>query len=163
MPKVLTAAMILAKNQLEQPAVRWLELWQIEISPGTLTRYLTNHTTAVVYQGFTYEQFPIRHEGIKEEAHGKIQRITVHVANVSRELQHYLEIHDGLRGRYVTLILVNQGDLTMGDLRQTFIIEGVTADDLVVSFILGKPIPVLDVRLPGRLITRDLFPSLPQV
>jgi len=80
---------------------------------------------------------------------------------VLRDVQAFLEYNDGLRGKRVTLILVNLDDLTLGDLRSTFIVEATSVTEQVASFVLGKPIPVNEIRLPLRLINRDLFPALP--
>ncbi len=162
MTKALSAGMILAKNRLD-PQTPWLELYQLEVSVSSAhTEYLTNHPRRVVYQGNEYVPYPIRHEEIREEAHGRLQKVTVVVANVFREAQAFLEEHDGLRGRTVRLILVNLGDLTLGDIRQTYKIETANADEKFVTLILGKTLS-LESRFPGRLINRDLFPALPQV
>ncbi|MGQ0568346.1 MAG: hypothetical protein ACT4P5_02260 [Armatimonadota bacterium] len=160
MPKTLSAGLVLEKNRLD-PQSSWVELYQVETSTNPLNIiYLTNHPIRVVYQNAEYQPYPIRHEAIQERLEGGMQKIAVHIPNVLREVQAYLEYNDGLRGRKVTLIVVNKDKPTLGDLRQTFIIEASSADERIATFVLGKPIPVNEIRLPGRVITRDLFPSL---
>lgn len=163
MPKDLPSAFLLKKNQLEQftPSI---QLWEVEVS-DTLTLYLANHPVAVRYQGHDYLPFPITHDEIKEEAQGRLQRLSVRVSNVTREVQYYLEHNDGLRGRSVTLILVYydpadpEGSLALGEIRQVYTIDAVQANDQVAVFVLGKGLPLLDLR--PRVIDRDLFPALP--
>lgn len=159
MPRALSAGLILKKNALD-PQSAWLELYQI-VASDTQTLYLANHPTNVVYEGHEYLAYPIRHDQLREEATGGLQKFTVHVPNVLRDVQAFLEYNDGLRGKRVTLILVNLDDLTLGDLRSTFIVEATSVTEQVASFVLGKPIPVNEIRLPLRLINRDLFPALP--
>lgn len=159
MPEPLSANLIREKNKLEQTSP-WLTLWDVQVSLS-LVIHLTNHAQVVIYNGLEYIPFPIRHEEIREEAHGRLQRIVVHVANVTGEVQYYLETNDGMRGRSVTMTIISKDNPTYGGVTQTFLIDSVTANEQVASFVLGKPIPILDVRLPGRLIARDLFPSLP--
>jgi phage-related protein len=160
-PRELSAEFILEKNRLEQGANRWLQLWQVQISEGA-TLYLTNQPRPVVYETATYVQYPIRHDVIREEATGRLQRIVVHVANVTREVQYYLEHFDGLRGRRVALILIllDPDDDPVGELRQRYTIDSVTANEQVASFTLGKTVPWTEIRLPLRMITRDLFPAV---
>jgi hypothetical protein len=43
---------------------------------------------------------------------------------------------------------------------QTWLIRRVATDEQVATIELGKPIPLLEVKLPTRIITRDQFPSL---
>jgi phage-related protein len=114
-----------------------------------------------VYESNTYVPYPVAFEEIKEDQSGKLQRVQVHVSNVIRELQAFLEANDGLRGVKIVLIIVNKDDLTLGDIRSTFVVESTVANDEVVTFTLGKPISVFQVRTPMRIISRDLFPSLP--
>lgn len=163
MPKQLPSAFLIQKNKLEQfsPSI---ELWQVEVS-DTLTLYLANHPVAVRYEGRDHIPFPITHDEIKEEAQGRLQRLSVRVANVTREVQYYLEHNDGMRGRSVTLILVfydaddPAGSLALGEVRQVYTIDAVQANDQVAVFVLGKGLPLLDLR--PRVIDRDLFPALP--
>ena len=162
MPKSLGAGLILQKNRLD-PQMPWLELYQLEVSVSPPhTEYLTNHPRRVVYEAKEYIPYPIRHEEIREEAHGRLQKITVVVANVLREAQGFLEEHKGLRGKTIRLILVNLGDLTLGEIRQTYKVESANADERFVTLVLGKTLSLAS-RFPGRLITRDLFPALPQI
>lgn len=163
MPKTLGAAFVLAKNRLDQPTDRWIELWQIELVAGGTTLYLTNYTRPVRYGVNDYIQYPIRHEGIKEDAQGGIQRLTVRVSNVTREPEYYMQHHDGLRGKKVTLVLLNEAAPTLGDIQNVFLIESASADDQEAVFVLGKAIAVLDARAPRRIIGRDLAPALPHV
>jgi len=159
-PKSLNAGLILEKNRLD-PQTSWVELYQIEISTVPLNvEYLTNHPTRVVYQNAEYMPYPIRHEAIEERIEGGLQKIAVHVPNVLREVQAYMEFNDGLRGRRVTIILFNKDKPTLGDLRQNFVIEASSSDERIATFVLGKPIPVSEVRLPLRIVSRDLFPAL---
>jgi phage-related protein len=121
----------------------------------------------VIYENAEYKPYPIRHEAVEEKLEGGMQKIAVHIPNILRQVQAYMEFNDGLRGRKVTLILVNKPrddtqPLIEGP-RQTFVIEASSSDERIATFVLGKPIPVNEVRIPGRIITRDLFPSLPGV
>lgn len=168
MPKSLLSSIISQKNALEQQHV-WLELYDVLITP-TLRLSLTNHTAAVIYQGREYLPYPIRRETIRDETTGRLQQVQVHISNAERAVQWYLEQYDGLRGRpvRVTWVLLqvddagNATDITAA-FSQTYTIDSVTANESAATFTVGKVLPMAAMRLPGRLITRDLFPCLPLV
>lgn len=159
MTKALTTAQVLEKNKLD-PQSPWLELWEVEVS-ATATLYLANHPDRVVYGSHEYQPYPVSHEPIEEDAQGRLNRLVVHVPNVLREVQAFLEFNDGLRGRRVTLIIVNLDRPELGDIiRSSYLVESAQATALVATLVLGKPIPIAEIRLPLETITRELFPGL---
>lgn len=159
MPKSIPAALVLKKNTLD-PQGPWLVLYDLEVTVGGTHIRVTNHADPVIFQGNQYEPYPVRHEAVIEESQGRLQKVVVHVANAVRELQYYLENNDGLRGKKVAMHLINADDPSLGAMTQDLVIEAATSNDMVVSFVLGKPVPVFEVKFPGRLITRDTVPGM---
>jgi phage-related protein len=138
----------------------WIVLYDIEFAGSTW--YITSHQTPVIRNGIQYTPWPIRWEVIEQEERGKLGQVVLHVANVTREPQYYLEQYDGLRGAKVTIRVVH-GDDPEGIWvpPETFTVDSAVATAEVATLVLGKPVPVWQVRVPQQIITRDLFPAVP--
>lgn len=160
MPKTLTALMKQAKNKLEGGV--WIELYRIDVGGGIFLT-IANHTRPITYQSVTYDPFVVEHEVIQQDQEGKIPQLVASVENVTRTVQGYLEAQDGLRGKSVTIKLVHLDATGVpdGDITQAFVIDSVVASAQVATFVLSKPVPAFGVKLPGRIVSRELFPALP--
>lgn len=158
MPAPVSLSYLLAKNRLDS-ASPWIVLYEIATGTGVLR--ITNHPVDVAYNGEVYLAFPVIHEVIAQNQEGTIPQVTVHVSNVTRDVQGILEADDGLRGKQVTIRMVNLDNLAAGDIAQTFVVDSVLATAQVASFVLSKAVPAFGVKFPGRVVTRDLFPTLP--
>jgi len=155
---VWTSAFVLAKNTLDE-ASPWIELYEIELTSGAAL-YLTNHPVDVIYDGITWQPWPIRRELLESNIQGQLPQLVVHVANVTRDVEAYLEAYDGLRGKRVWLRLVNLNDLAAGEMGSVWYVDSVSANAEVASFVLVKNLAVAS-KVPKRVVTRELFPALP--
>ena len=157
--KALNVQTILAAHSLETGP--WHVLYDVEL-PGGGTAHLTSSQTPVIRNGIRYEPYPIRWEVIEQEERGKLSQVVLHVSNVTREMQYYLEHYDGLRGASITIRVVH-GDDPEGIWvpPETFTVDSSISTAEVATLVLGKPVPVWQVRVPQQVITRDLFPAVP--
>jgi phage-related protein len=79
--------------------------------PDSTVLRLVNNTDDVTFQGNTYDAFAFKLDENKSGG-GKIQGVTLRVANPERALQPYLEEFDGLVGCPLTLTVVHADNLT---------------------------------------------------
>ena len=161
MPKDITLAYAQAKNALDA-AHPWLFLYTVDVGGGSFL-YLVNHPTEVIYGGNVFLPFPIAHGVMEQNQDGTIPQLMVYVANVGREIQSVLENTDGLRGQRVTVEAINLDQPSAGSIPQTFIVDSVVASSQVVEFTCSSADLAFGEQFPGRIVSRDLFPSLPAV
>lgn len=57
----------------------------------------------ITYNGVTYQSFPVRFGEMTVSSDGTIDKATLSVANVSREITYYVEMYNGLSNRKVTV------------------------------------------------------------
>ena len=167
MPHNPSANFIITKNA-ETNAPIWL--YRINISdtpgdPGEADLYLAEYNTNVAYYETnsgvnttrTYAAWPISHEGVSENTDGAIDSLAVSVANVSREIQAYLELRDALRGRKVTIRQVFAERLNDPEayIEDIYYIDSASATSRAVTFSLTGQLDVLSVRVPRRMQLRN--------
>ena len=125
--------------------------------------YLAEYDQAVNYfkdvaTPQTYlSDIPLTHEGIDENASGKIGGLTIKVANATREMQAFLELNDGLRGRKVTIRQVFQATLADPDayIEDIYYIDSVDASIGQIKFKLTSKMDVLQMTVPRRSYNRS--------
>jgi phage-related protein len=118
--------------------------------------FFKDTNTAQIYRS----DIPITHEGIEENTEGKIGGMTIKVANASRELQAYLELHDGLRGRKVTIRQVFFATLDDSDayIEDIYYIDTASVSDTVAEFKLTSKMDILQMTVPRRRFSRNYCP-----
>lgn len=137
----LPLALRLAKNQLVGTAP-WLVLLAITLPNETVLRVAKN-TENVTFGGNTYEAFAFKLGEVKTGGEGRIQGLTLSVANPERAFQPYLEDYEGLVGCAVTLMVVHADNLTEDHSELTLnwqILATVPKDDWI-NFTLGAENP----------------------
>jgi len=112
--------------------------------------------TDIIFDGITYQKFPITYDTITENNQGQIDAIKVRISNVTRLIQSYLEDYD-LRGKKVMLRLVLKDRLAYPDEKLDFyyFIDSYTANQDVVEFTLLPKTDVLSAGLPARVYSRN--------
>jgi lambda family phage minor tail protein L len=136
---------------------------------------LADSNYAVSFDGVTYIQFPAKFSEIAVNSDGTIDKASLSVANVSREIMYYIEMYDGLRDRLVTVKTLFQkfldytysvdlyGNVTKYDnpdadpsayVEDSFRVDSYSADENVVVIQL-EPSSNLSVKLPHRRYTSD--------
>lgn len=129
----------------------------------------------VTFDGINYVEFPVQFSDISVNSDSTLDKASMSVANVSREIMYYVEKYDGLRNRTVTVKTVFQrfldnlysvdlqGEVTVTPnpeadptafAEDAFVIDSYTATESSVEFQLDPAIH-LDVKLPHRRYTSD--------
>ena len=118
--------------------------------------------TSVVWQGVTYQPFPVQAEGFELTTKGVMPRPTLHIANVTSVLIPYLTTYDDLVGAKVvrkrTFVRYLDGQATADPTQhyddETYYVEQKTRDDgIILSFELTSALDLYGVRLPSRIIS----------
>jgi len=105
----------------------------------------------------TYTAFPITHSDVRESNEGGENAPSLTIGNVSREIQAYLELYDGLRGRKVTIRQVDADllDDSNAYYEQVFWIDSVVADETSATFRLSSRMDRLGRNLQRRHVARN--------
>lgn len=136
----------------------------------TLILNIADSNYDIMYDGITYIRFPVKISELTISTDGSVDKPTISVGNVTREIMYYVEQYDGLVNRKVIVkkvfkrfldkIYTPNVDGTVDEevnpeksitsyIREEFIIDSYAADEKVVRFFL-EPIIDLDVKLPRR-------------
>lgn len=159
MVRETSAAFTEVKNaEANQPV--WLFRVAIDDNP-THDLFLAESEGAVAYfkdtnTPQTYAAAPIKHGGISENTDAEVDVVKIQWGNVNREVQAYLELHDGLRGKKVTIRQVFRE--LLGDpaahLEDVYYIDGVHVTPVTAEFTLTSKLDVMEVVLPCRKFNR---------
>lgn len=165
-----TADFVLEKNR-ETNAPIWL--YRVNISdkpndsgendlfvtewPKTLSYYRED---AGVYTPQEFVPFPMSHGGLSENTQGQIQTLSISLANVSREMQYFVEHRNGLRGRKVTAWQVFQALLSdpLSHVEDIYYIDSVSCSPSTLEFRLTSSLDLMKVPIPSRVYMRDFCP-----
>lgn len=148
----LPLALRLEKNKLVGTAP-WLLLLDVTL-PDTTHIRIARNTDDVTYLGNVYTAFAFELGELRGGGDGRIQGLSLKVANPSRVLQPYLEANEGLIGCPVTLVVVHADNLMEDHSELTLsweIISAQPAEDWI-NFTLGSVNP-LRRRFPLHLAT----------
>lgn len=153
--RVVGNAFKTAKNA---PLVNPIFLYSILYDPtGNAFKRYTNWPSGITFDGIFYEHFPIQHDGLTEDVSGQIQRASLVMLNVTREVQQLLDENDGLRGRQVTITQVWLD--TIADptafISDSLSLVDCTITEKSVTFSMSSALDVLNVQLPRRALTRN--------
>ncbi len=124
----------------------------------------------VTFKGITYRAFPCKYDPAEKNSDESVSKATITVANVMRELMHYVELYDGLKNVRVRIktvyanaldeIYEPQSDGSVeaipnpeadpnAYIEDEYFIDTYTADEQVITFQLD-PIIDLDIKIPRR-------------
>ena len=148
----LPLALRLEKNKLVSTAP-WLLLIDVTLPDTTHIRIVRN-TEDVTYLGNAYTAFAFDLGELRGGGDGRIQGVSLRVANPARAFQPYLEANEGLIGCPVSLVVAHADNLTADHSELTLSWEIITAQPAEdwITFTLGSVNP-LRRRFPLHLAT----------
>lgn len=145
------------KIQKNAPLTKPIFLYAIQYDPvGNRWLRLTAWPTTVIFDGETYKPYVIRHGAIKETLSGKIEKLSLTIGNVDRELQYYLDNYNGLKEKTIVITMVFEdtlNDPTCYD-SYTYLVEQSSSDKRTAVLALGSSLDVLNITLPRRKFFR---------
>ncbi len=137
----LPSALRLEKNKLAatQPWVLLLEL----TLPDTTVQRLAQNTEDVTYGAQTWTAFSFKMGEQGQSGDGKIQSVTIQLANTARALTPYIEAQSGLVGSHVRLLVVHTGNLgeDYTALTLSYLVMACVVDEQWITFTLGADSP----------------------
>jgi len=142
------------KNAITNAPIYLYTIYDYDGAGNNLT--LAEWSEDIVFDGVTYQKFPISHDEIGDNSQNQTPAIKVKISNVSRLIQYYLEIYDW-RGKKVkiTLVWLDKLDNTDCKLDFTFFIDSYIANEQVAEFNLLPKVDALGVTLPRRTYSRN--------
>lgn len=138
----LPLALRIEKNRLVATAP-WLLLLDVTLPDASVIRLVRN-TEDVTFGGNLYTAFAFDIDNVRSGGDGRIQGVSLKVANPGRALQPYMEAHDGLVGCGITLRVVHADNLAADYSELTLqweILSAESAEDWIV-FSLGAENPL---------------------
>lgn len=129
-----------------------INLYVVHEYNGTDNLCLAEYKEDVVFDGVTYQKFPISMEAVTENIQAEIDTIKIKVANVNRLIQSYLETYD-LREKMLSIkqVWANQLADTDNYIQYLFWIDKYSANDQTIEFECSSKFDVNEVNLPlGR-------------
>lgn len=138
----LPLALRLEKNKLVSTAP-WLMLLAVTLPDASVLR-LAKNTENVTFGGNTYTAFAFDLGDVRSGGDGRIQGVTLKVANPERMLQPYMEANDGLVGCAVTLAVVHADNLASDYTELTLSYDVLAAESGAdwITFTLGAENPL---------------------
>lgn len=132
----------LEKNKLVSTAP-WLTLLAVTLPDASVVRLVKNNED-VMFGGNLYEAFDFDLGDQRSGGDGRIQGVTLKVANPGRVLQPYMEANDGLIGCAVSLMVVHADNLASDYTELTLVWDVLAAesDDSWITFTLGAENPL---------------------
>lgn len=164
---------LFAEETAKTEQSKLLHLFKLEVyNNGYIsdTYYFVDSNYDIEYNGVTYTKFPIKYSAIDITSDGTIDKASVSVANVNRELMALVELNDGLRNSKLSILTVyekfvdyvytladdgtvtkvtNAGKDLTAYVLDAFIIDSYQADEQVIQFQL-EPVINLNVKIPRR-------------
>ena len=150
----LTDAFIAEKNKLANKPIYLYEV--INYSGADEDLRFAGYDEDVSFNGKTYTRFPISHEAVGENTSSEVDTVSVRIANVSKEIQAKLEIHD-LRGKQVKIIMVFANLLSeaLNCIEHSFYIDSYMATKDIVEFTCASKFDLMKLELPARKFWRN--------
>ncbi|OHD27429.1 MAG: hypothetical protein A2Y38_05665 [Spirochaetes bacterium GWB1_59_5] len=138
----LPLALRLEKNKLVSTAP-WLILLAVTLPDASVIR-LARNTENVTFGGNVYTAFAFELGDNRSGGDGRIQGVTLKVANQGRALQPYLEANNGMVGCAVTLMVVHADNLASDYTELTLAWDVLSADSVGdwIVFALGAENPL---------------------
>ena len=137
--------------------VKPIFLYSLLLDPtGNVWKRWTNWSGGVTFDGINYQYYPILHSNISEEVSGQIQKASITISNVNREIQSLLDEYDGFREK--PIIIMQVWEQTLSDptafISDMLSVKEVSVTERKVTLTLASELDVLNVRIPRKVMTR---------
>lgn len=153
--KELNASFIESKNKQTINILRLYTLHDYDNAGANL--YFAEYVDDVVFDGITYQKFPIHFQSITEHTGGEVDEVKIVLANVSREIEALLQnpLYT-FKGKKVTITYVFADKLaeTETKYQEVFFIDYYESDAKNATFTLSSKLDVYEAKLPGRTVIR---------
>lgn len=138
----IPSALLQEKNKLVA-TLPWVMLLELTMLDTTVVRFAQN-TENVTYAGQTWVPMAFKLGEQGQSGDGKIQNLSIQIANTARALTPYVEAQSGLIGAGVRLIVVHAGNLGADytALTLSYTVMTCVIDQAWISFTLGAPSPM---------------------
>lgn len=153
--KELNADFILEKNKAVVKPIRLYTIFDYDNNGANL--YFAEYDQDVTFDSQVYTAFPLSFDSISEKTGGEVDEIRVSIANVSREIEAYLQNPNyTFKGKKVviTYIFADQMDNPDAKYEEIFYIDLYESNETNVTFTLSSKLDVYQVKLPRRTVTR---------
>ncbi|HOE64484.1 MAG TPA: hypothetical protein PK650_12105 [Candidatus Sumerlaeota bacterium] len=161
MSKIASIAYFQEKNKITNAPI-WLYRVGVDSANPATDLFLCEGMESVAYfkdkmTPQIYTPFPIKHDILQENSQGNIDSIKLRIANVSRDVQVYLESKEGLRDCKITIRLVFSDLLYDPDAHVEYIyyVDSCVANEQAAEFTLHSGLDLLRVSVPKRKFLRD--------
>ena len=137
--------------------VRPIFLYSLCLDPtGNVWKRWTSWAGGVTFDGIDYQFYPITHGAMAEDSSGQIQKASVVISNVNREIQALLDEYDGFRERQITITQVWEQTLLdpTAFISDTLTVNDVSVTEQKVALSLSSELDVLNIRIPRKVMTR---------
>ena len=154
MTRPLEDAFIAAKNAETNQPINLYTLYDYDGLGNDLT--YAEYDSNVVYDGVTYFQFPVTYDNVSENMSGEIDTIQIKVANVTRDIEGYLENYD-LRAKKISIKAVWADELSdpLAFSEDIYWIDSIQANQTEVVFTCASKFDIMELTLPNRQYTRN--------
>jgi len=146
----LSSAAIVEKNKLQSSAA-WCYLVTVGTTP---VQRFTNNNENITSNGNVFTRYPMRVDGVQQDAKGNLPQVVLKVANAENLLTDDLVDNDGLMGFQVTLQCIFTNAPNDVVIEEVFEIVDAEEEEGWISFTLGAESPMLK-RFPPDLYMRS--------
>jgi hypothetical protein len=165
MPRLLSAALIHEKNQLQSEHI-WSMLFELDIVGGPLPYRLAHADQDVTFHGLTFTRFPVDVDSLEDANSQNLARLRVTAGNVDQGFQSLLENYWGPATPWQATIWqldLSQPDETPFAAGEVFTVVQVTTDFVSAVFDLQAEGVTLNGTMPKRRYTTlGGFPGIPR-
>ena len=143
-------------EEKNKPENRPLHLFEVYYTDSDLLR-LTDFDSDLTFDGNSYRAFDISYEDTGENIRLSVDTVTIRMGNVSREMQAYLELYDGLRGHSFNIkhVWYNQLSDAVCFMEESYYVDTAESNEEFIEFTLSSKFDVLNVQLPLRTYDRQ--------
>jgi len=142
-------------EEKNKETLEYYNLYEIKIDDDNVLRFVSNNEI-VVFNGNTYNPFPISHSEISENSNTEIETLQISVSNVSRFVQQFCKDNE-LRGKEVKIITVfkDKLDVSTAKIEDKYYIDSYEINEKTANFTVSTKFDVLGVNLPKRVFSKN--------
>lgn len=153
--KNLDADFVAGKNKQQVKPIRLYTIYDYDNAGANF--YIAEYSSDVVFDGITYQKFPIKFQSVTEKTGGEVDEMKLIMSNVSQEIEALLQNPSfQFKGKQVDIMYVIADHLDDPECKyvETFYIDYYETTSTNAIFTLSSKMDVYDVMLPGRTVIR---------